>query len=156
MWVIWAFVFLVFKSVYSNDGDCVSEWNVAMYCGTLESSNWEDSGGLTATNGIKFMPRPRECFHTDPGVDGNRRPWWSVYLGQVYKILYVKITSRTDCCGQWLKNPNNFVFFYAWQVGTFAVCPMWCSEKFQIKIWKNFSFSVMTDKQSNDKHLMCC
>ena len=103
-------MFLVFKSVYSNDGDCVSEWNVAMYCGTLESSNWEDSGGLTATNGIKFMPRPRECFHTDPGVDGNRRPWWSVYLGQVYKILYVKITSRTDCCGQWLKNPNNFVF----------------------------------------------
>ena len=99
-------MFLVFKSVYSNDGDCVSEWNVAMYCGTLESSNWEDSGGLTATNGIKFMPRPRECFHTDPGVDGNRRPWWSVYLGQVYKILYVKITSRTDCCGQWLKKPQ--------------------------------------------------
>ena len=65
-------------------------------------------GGIATESSIYSLGKPQNA------IDGNRasnwnqrsithtqysyRPWWRVDLRTVYKVTYVKITNRKDCC----------------------------------------------------------
>ena len=53
-------------------------------------------------DGIRSDSDVKACFSSDPNIDGRKKRVWMVDLAGVYKILYVNITSRVDCCGEWL------------------------------------------------------
>ena len=72
-----------------------------MYAPTSVSS-LKYGDGDNAVDGIINSAEVTQCFASDPDIDGDRKRWWTVDLRGPYKITYVKITSRVDCCGQWL------------------------------------------------------
>lgn len=51
------------------------------------------------------------CTHTgrSNNVLKTSNPWWTVDLGESFKITRVAITNRSDCCGERLKNFNILV-----------------------------------------------
>ena len=53
-------------------------------------------------DGIRSDSDVKACFSSDPNIDGRKKRVWMVDLAGVYKILYVNITNRVACCGEWL------------------------------------------------------
>ncbi|KAG8546577.1 hypothetical protein GDO81_018592 [Engystomops pustulosus] len=62
-----------------------------------QDSNWGYLG--MAINGIDGNPDTDyyhgSCFHTNTEMS----PWWRVDLLESYRISYIRITNRGDCCG---------------------------------------------------------
>ena len=67
-----------------------------------------------AVDGVLASKTVSQCTATDVNLDGNMTRWWSVDLQSLHAILYVNITSRADCCGQWTS-------FEKFQSGIFSV-----------------------------------
>ena len=77
-----------------------------------------------AVDGVLASKTVSQCTATDANLDGNKTRWWSVDLQSLHAILYVNITSRADCCGQWTS-------FEKFQSGIISVARAVSFQKFQ-------------------------
>lgn len=72
---------------------------------TFQSSTLWDGVSSRAVDGNKNgVFRMRSCTHTGshPGKQETSNPWWAVDLGAPKTISAVRITTRSDCCHNWL------------------------------------------------------
>ena len=82
---------------------CVSDWNAAIHRPTYVSSVKYGSGAYVV-DGDGDSVSVTQCFASDPDIDGDKRRWWTVDFGGLFKIVSVRIHLRVDCCGQCFKN----------------------------------------------------
>ena len=101
--------------------DCVSEWNLSIHKKTFASPSTSGSFRARAVDGIRNIANVRECYSSNTDVNIRKRRYWMVDLAGVYKVTYVKITSRVDCCGQLGKE---YLQSCAWSVRAHA--PRFC------------------------------
>ena len=101
--------------------DCVAEWNLSIHKNTFASPSTSGSSRTRAVDGIRNIASVRECYSSSTAVNIQKRRYWMVDLAAVYKVLYVKITSRVDCCGQLGKE---YLQSCAWSVCVHA--PRFC------------------------------
>ena len=82
--------------------------NVARGKPTKQSSQFKIYSSDKAVDGSKANAlRENSCAHTRT----QKGPWWQVDLKSVYIIRQVFITSRGDCCGQFIYGVVNLLFF---------------------------------------------
>ena len=77
-------------------------------------SSTAHGSAANAVDGVLASKTVSQCTATDANLDGNKTRWWSVDLQSLHAILYVNITSRADCCGQWTsfeKFQSGLLFF---------------------------------------------
>ena len=74
--------------------------NVALRKRTYESSSFSDTvhfrRAFAVDGNRKSLRSQKSCTHTNK----ERNPWWMVDLGGSYRISYLKVTNRGDCCGK--------------------------------------------------------
>ena len=76
----------------------------------LQGTNWARLGVATQSSVMSHHQygRPQKAIDGNRASDWNQwscthtqhdyRPWWRVDLQAAYKVNYVKITNRKDCC----------------------------------------------------------
>ena len=74
--------------------------NAALRKRTYESSTMSDTihfQAAFAVDGSRKNGRTdKSCSHTKQETN----PWWMVDLGGTYRVSYLKVTNRGDCCGK--------------------------------------------------------
>ncbi len=65
----------------------------------MQSSTLYNAVASRAVDGNnKTIFGENSCIHTDLDL----RPWWRVDLGSYQKVMRVRLTSRSDCCWDYL------------------------------------------------------
>lgn len=85
----------------------VEEKILSAFKPTFQSSTlWSAVSGKATDGNRNGVFSKGSCTHTGmgPGKKRTSNPWWAVDLGSAQKISSIRITTRSDCCSDWLDN----------------------------------------------------